>query len=200
MKAYGLKHWTICKGFRTAAEAHEYAAKNPIEVHDRAGVHTEHYEVVEIEVPELVDCKVCGSLVTAKDPVKFPYCKDCFYVGNAHEDMMSTVIAEFEAGVERHKASVWHTGGGCFMFTLQHVDAVGVEDAEYYGLCTDEAAVEPGEDWMWIGRMRDTESGTQYAEIFDAGADNPDAKITTEQAIAKIIEDINDPKQFEEVW
>jgi len=211
--------------FRTRREAAEYVRRHPtVTVHSAGGRIDQIPNVIaRREIPAIVPCAACGTgLATSKDPKAFPYCRNCFYTGQAYAHKMARTLAEFDEGLAGSglKASVEHTGGGCFMLVLQ--SEIGGE-GEYYALTDGDAAVDTGYParWGYIGRISPVDD-EQVALIYDVyeslpppmigsvgpGEPIPDewyerdvaadaAKIGTAEAIALIAEDIANPKPTE---
>lgn len=77
----------------------------------------------------MVTCVICKSEVTAKDPVRYPYCKTCHYSGRAGEHLRSEQIAFFKrAFPDARHVGIDHTGGGCFRFGIY------LDDENCYGM------------------------------------------------------------------
>lgn len=100
---------------------------------------TEYLEIV-VEQIDWIACKTCGGHVTAKDPISFPYCRNCFYVGNAHEHIREKQLYDFRAAVPECDIGIEHTGGGCFWLAFHHP-----EKREYL-IATDGDACIPEDD------------------------------------------------------
>lgn len=200
--------------FATRAAATEYLAEHPtFESHSADGITERPYHVQERVVAAVVTCRNCGVYaVTSKDPEAFPYCKGCFYTGASHEHMYGPALARIAEGVPGWEASVWHTGGGCFAVAVTPTDFE--EGVEYYFLTDGEAGLlglETGAaaPWGFVGRLRDTEDGTDVVELHSAeilgGGDDgyeygdPGA-LTTEEVIAGIRRDIESPAPFTDRW
>lgn len=191
-----LIHWGVQHGFRTREEAEAFRDQNPLEIHGRDGVRTEMYEIGTLETPAIVVCKSCEKeIVTAKDPVAFPYCRTCFYTGAAYEDRLQSVIAAIHEAIPGRWVGVWHTGGGCFGLVVQREDEAYKEGAEYYMLTDPSMGVDElaGKGVGIIGRYRDAEEGVYQATVY---CDEEDP-ISLGEAIALIKNDIDDPASFE---
>jgi hypothetical protein len=206
----------------TKREAVEFAASHPHMVGhaDVVGETIEFSEVVKGTLPAIVKCKTCkaagrDTIVTAEDPVKYPFCKNCFYTGAAAEFLMSDVMVKIGKGVKGWEPSVWHTGGGCFALVLNKWDPEKqeiVKDGEYYMLTGDDFEVSTiaTEGVGCIGRYLDeTEdnktseyAGTRMCMVYEGydwtTADGTAKKITLDQAIARIQLDIKNPAPFTE--
>jgi len=199
VKIYGLKHWGVSHAFATREEAEAFRDQNPLEVHSADGVREERYEVVELDTPQLVACRTCEKeIVTAKDPVAFPYCKSCYYNGTAHEDLLAGPISGIQEAFPGYWCGVWHTGGGCMGLVIQKADEAYQDGAEYYML-TDPSL--SGVDHIVdegvgiICRYKDTEDAIHQAAVY-CDEQNP---IGLSAAIALIKKDMAEPMDFEVV-
>lgn len=139
---------------------------------------------------EIVRCKTCGAVVTANDPDRFPYCKRCFYVGNAHTDIRRVQVARFARAFPGWDVGVDHTGGGCFWLSVRQRTG-----GLYFVLTNGEAGLPEDEDgnpveggWGYVGRYHDDEEHPDYGGAspfyFNLDAlDDPDAGLSDAQAI-----------------
>lgn len=147
--------------------------------------------------PTAVTCTLCGGEVTAKDPVRYPYCRTCHYTGAAAEHIRGEQIAYFEKAFPGSRVAIEHTGGGCFWLAIRW------PDSEKYIVLTDgEAALptDPDTDdairggWGYVGRHDDTdeESNADYegSPLYfgEAAFGDPSQGLTDEQAVELIRE------------
>lgn len=130
---------------------------------------------------ETVACVTCGNIVTAIDPVKFPYCKNCFYTGRAFEHLRADQLTPFREAFPEAGIAVEHTGGGCFWLAVTFPD-----DDVFYALTDGEACLPSVErtgeaetpirdGWGYVGR---------YAATYGEDDGHPDADGTTISAPA----------------
>ena len=62
-----------------------------------------------------ITCLSCGCCeVTAKNPERYPYCRNCHYTGVAAEHIRGEQLGRFRAAMPEAKIAIEHTGGGCF--------------------------------------------------------------------------------------
>jgi predicted Rdx family selenoprotein len=83
-------------------------------------------------------CLGCGEPVTAKDPVRYPYCRTCHYTGRAAEHERAPQIEWFRAQLpDAVSVGVAHTGGGCFVLSVNYPDVYYWASTNDAGLPTD---------------------------------------------------------------
>jgi len=138
-------------------------------------------------------CKVCGRhVVTSKDPVRYPYCKNCHYVGSASEDIRSESITFFRSEFPDHLVSIDHTGGGCFWMSIRSESSPA-----YYALTEGEAGLPTDTDgnpvrggWGAIGFYADEDddgSGDDNLVYYNADwYELPETCLTDAQAVEAI--------------
>lgn len=171
--SYGSFAAIEAAAFLTLEEAKAYLELHPeSQVHSVGGrVDMIPRVITEDEVTAAVLCEACEQqAVSSKDPERYPYCRNCFYTGSAHEHENSKRLAKFRQAFPGAEVNVNHTGGGCFMTSVRFPD-MNVD--EYYGLTDGEACMpEPGEGWGWVGycddrRLDEGEYEEGFRTIFD---------------------------------
>lgn len=164
-----------------------------------SSVFTNHYVYVWAEAETVTKCRTCGDIVTAKDPAAFPYCRNCYYVGNAYEDIRAESLAYFGERLPGASVSVWHTGGGCFCYGIKFAD----DETGHYMLTDGEASLPSlGEDdapirggWGYVGYYADDDDceGTEIAYRPSVVGDEdywnryPLDALTDDEAIAAVL-------------
>lgn len=81
-------------------------------------------------------CVLCGEGCTAKDPERYPYCRNCHYTGAASSHIRAQQVERFVAASGAATVNVEHTGGGCFWMAF-HFEG----DAYYYAATNGEASL-----------------------------------------------------------
>ena len=86
-------------------------------------------------------CQVCGSAVTAKDPVAYPYCRDCHYNGAAYNHKFADFMASIKT-VTGMDAEIWQTGGGTMTGVIALTDAGTTGPIGMWGIMHDDGRIE----------------------------------------------------------
>lgn len=123
--------------------------------HDRDGDHegpflapdrpfTDRYalgDVVEVIERNSRICIFCGEGVTSREPDVL-YCRGCHYTGRAHEEQREDLLLKLRLTPNVEDASIWHTGGGCFLL------AVNLTDGRLVAITDGDAGL-PEQDEKW---------------------------------------------------
>jgi len=110
---------------RTLEEAQECVAKSKRfsrEHPEPDGLAGDQYLEIVVQKIDWFPCKTCGGHVTAKDPLKYPYCRSCHYMGTAEEDVREAQLYDFRVAVPECDIGIEHTGGGCMWLAFHHPD------------------------------------------------------------------------------
>lgn len=106
-------------------------------------------EVAEIVARNERLCVYCGNGVTSSNP-DVDFCRNCHYTGVAHEHRRGKLLADLEVLPNVKSASVWHTGGGCFML------AVTLTDDRLLTITDGDASLPEGDEtWRWLAVWKD---------------------------------------------
>lgn len=105
------------------AEAHiessrRYDREHPME---SGGIPGREYLQIKIVDRDPQPCKVCGG-EAANSPEQYavyPYCRNCYYMGSAAEDIHLNDLAAFRKAFPDATVGVEHTGGGCFWLAFR---------------------------------------------------------------------------------
>jgi hypothetical protein len=87
-------------------------------------------------------CEFCGSGVSATGE-SVTYCRSCFYSGAPQEKALAPLIGMLETLAEVESASVWHTGGGCFVLGVERTDGAICTFVEAFRACSEERCGRP---------------------------------------------------------
>ncbi len=176
------------------AEAHIENARRFDRAHpeESGGIPGREYLVIKIVDRAEQPCKTCGkeSTNSAESYAKFPYCRDCYYVGNAYEDIHINDLALFRRHFEDAWVGIEHTGGGCFWLAFRWDD-----DPIYYCATAGEAELPDDDRWSdgWGIVCRYNENNDEDCEVVresDIWGDNgPPTTLTKRQVIAAIKKD-----------
>jgi hypothetical protein len=197
------KHWGVNNAFRTKREAMAFVESHPHEVHHaphtgEPAVTTEFETVYKGEIAAIVPCVTCKeagrgeTIVTAKEPRKYPYCKHCHYTGDAGTHMNRKTIDRINRLLPKGwESSVWHTGGGCMAVGISRTD---VQGADHYLMTGGDFEVDTigAEGVGSMGRQNEEGYGNTLFDEYDGDG----KRITVEDAIKLIKADIKDPAPF----
>lgn len=80
-------------------------------------------------------CTICNENEVTSTKKSVDFCRNCFYTGAALEREFGQLIGDLEAVDGVSRATVWHTGGGCFVLAVNLDDgrlitATALEDGE----------------------------------------------------------------------
>lgn len=115
-------------------------------------------DVLEIVTRNERVCRFCGDGVTSPVP-EVDYCRNCFYLGRAHQERLAPLIAQLKAIPKVKSANVWHTGGGCFLL------AVPLEDGRLIALTDGDAGLpDKGEPWQYFCVAESEEAWDEWDE------------------------------------
>jgi len=108
------------------------------------GIPGRDYLTIQIVERDSQPCKVCGGEATNKPEqyAVYPYCRNCYYVGNAAEDMHLNDLAVFRNAFPDCDVGVEHTGGGCFWLAFRWED-----DPVFYCATAGEAELPDDDRW-----------------------------------------------------
>lgn len=175
--------------FRTREEAEEERGRRTR--HRRGGAvlaGEEYLDIVEVE-RESRPCVFCDAEVESENP-EVDFCRMCFYVGRMHEERTCAYVLEGIRSIEGvEDASVWHTGGGCFLLGIKLTDGRLLTPSIGY--------MEDGRVWVDAGLPEDEGErwGLVVSETEDAFHDYDEDKIevaqqlyTDDELIAKVRE------------
>ena len=185
--------------FRTLVEAEQHIERSTR--YDRehtmesGGVPGREYLVIKIVERVSQPCKVCGGEATntPEQYARYPYCRNCYYVGNAAEDMHLNDLGLFRASFPDAEVGVEHTGGGCFWLAFRWEG-----DPIFYVATGGEAELPPDDHWNdgWgvVCRYSQDENGDvnddDWAVLRESGWDQEDPTyLTKRQVIAAIKKD-----------
>ena len=148
----------------------------------------EYLDIVEVE-RESRPCVFCGSQVEAENP-EVDFCRMCFYVGRMHEERTCKEVLDAIrtlAGVE--DASVWHTGGGCFLLGIKLMDGRLLTPSIGYmedGRVSPDAGLPEDEGDRWA--MVISESVEAFDEYQDDKVELVQQLFTNEELVEKVKE------------
>ena len=152
----------------------------------------EYLEIQEVE-RDSHPCSLCGGEVTAKDPVKYPYCRSCHYNGLAAEHLRSEQMEFFasQLGPSGGAAYIEHTGGGCMWLAFRWEDEV-----EFYTstmtdafLPEDEEGNPIRDEWGLVAMQYDLEEKWDEFDMLHDSGYEPDLKCPrlTDAELVKLI-------------
>lgn len=110
---------------------------------------------------ELPPCSYCDALVTTPKAAAAgaDFCRNCFYIGNPSTARLAPVIEKLTALDVVSDASVWHTGGGCFVLYI------GLKGSDGFVTAVEAYEVEG----KWTGGdpvLPDTPEGPWFASVW----------------------------------
>lgn len=83
-------------------------------------------------------CTICREQVVTSSNPDVDFCKSCHYTGQADERKFGTLLSALNEIDAVKQASVWHTGGGCFVLAVEvgdklltAVEAFQLEDGSW---------------------------------------------------------------------
>lgn len=182
--------------------------------HDAGGEHagpflapvrnfSDHYslgDVVEVVERNCRICIFCGEGVTSREPDVL-YCRGCHYSGRAASEQREDLLANLRLTQHVEDASIWHTGGGCFLL------AVGLADGRLVTITDGDAGLpEAEEKWGLVVISPDTEAWDEwdeerldirYGEWDDAQLTAAVAKIAATPTEDKVV-DLDGERQYRE--
>jgi hypothetical protein len=143
-------------------------------------------EVVEVVERNERVCRFCGEGVTSTNP-EIDYCRGCHYTGRAAEAKREALLFAVRSIPDVTDASVWHTGGGCFLL------AVTAKDGRFISVSDEDANVpEPGEPWQLLVVSPDQATWDEWDEdrLDVRHGEWTDAQLTVE--IARVLLAVDD--------
>lgn len=128
---------------------------------ETGGVPGREYLVIKIVERAAQPCKSCGGECENKPEsyAKFPYCRSCYYVGAADEDIHMNDLALFRSSFPDACVGIEHTGGGCFWLAFRWEG-----DPAFYIATAGEASLPDDDRWNdgWGVVCRYTEDEDGY--------------------------------------
>lgn len=103
-------------------------------------------------------CRFCGEGVTATKS-ETDFCSLCFYSGRAFTEQRGELLEALQTLPRVESASVWHTGGGCFLLAVTLKDGRLITVTEGQGGLPD-----PGEPWQLLVVAPDMEAWDEWDE------------------------------------